>query len=82
MPNELDVKRRMKMLCVIVCLTNLEDCNRFLPSNLTARQIHLSHTNINGNPENQLAPPPPITRDISPSSVPAFQSQFPAWLFD
>ncbi|KAG1826576.1 P-loop containing nucleoside triphosphate hydrolase protein [Suillus variegatus] len=27
MPDELEVKRRMSMLCVIACLTSLEDCN-------------------------------------------------------
>ncbi|KAG0708108.1 UvrD-like helicase C-terminal domain-containing protein [Suillus ampliporus] len=42
--------------------------------NLTARQIHLSHTNSDGNLENQPAPPPPITRDIHLGYVPAFQS--------
>ncbi|KAG1811092.1 hypothetical protein EV424DRAFT_1570860 [Suillus variegatus] len=38
------------------------------------QDIHLSHTNVDGDPENQLAPPPSITRDIPPGYVPAFQS--------
>lgn len=52
----------------------LEVKRRMTMFNLTARQIHLSHTDINGNPENQLVPPPPIMRDLHPSCVPAFQS--------
>ncbi|KAG1895380.1 uncharacterized protein F5891DRAFT_671849 [Suillus fuscotomentosus] len=74
MPDELEVKRRMSMLCVITCLTSLKIATNSFFSNSTARQIHLSHTNVDGNPENQLAPPLPITRDIPPGYVPAFQS--------
>ncbi|KAG2070745.1 UvrD-helicase-domain-containing protein [Suillus decipiens] len=60
----------------------LEVKRRMTTFNLTARQIHLSHTNVDGNPENQQAPPLPITRDIPAGYVPVFQSQSLAWLFD
>lgn len=52
----------------------LEVKRRMTTFNLTARQIHLSHTNVDGNPENQQAPPLPITRDIPAGYVPVFQS--------
>ncbi|KAG1840705.1 hypothetical protein DFJ58DRAFT_732756 [Suillus subalutaceus] len=52
----------------------LEVKRRMTIFNLTARQIHLSHTNVDGNPENQPVPPPPIMRDIPANYVPTFQS--------
>jgi DNA helicase-2/ATP-dependent DNA helicase PcrA len=52
----------------------LEVKRRMTMFNLTARQIHLSHTNVDGNSDNQPVPPPPIMRDIPANYVPTFQS--------